>query len=98
MIYVLYLFIGICVSSLIIGGLRLVYLKRSKSARYHHLFSSWDKDVDVAIGALKVESPDFDFVDSRILARRGSWRLAQNRTLSYSQFERMLAEEFEKKL
>ena len=55
-------------------------------------------NIDNDISDLAVEDTGSDMIQSQVLAMRGSWRLAQNQSLSSKQFEILRKDEYSKML
>lgn len=58
----------------------------------------WIESVDVDMEELSMEHTDDEFVSTRALAMRGSWRLAKNQVMGMKTFSDLRAEEYCKKL
>ena len=88
------------VSFIIIGGeMRYRYsLKFKKSNMNKVLRNDWKDNIDTDLERLSTEHSKGDFVSLRVLAMRGSWRLAQEQVLGLSSFEELKHTEYGKML
>ena len=73
-------------------------LEKNSSKTYDVLKSSVTASVDSDILSIKIEEQDADIVSRINLQKRGSWRLAQDRFITNSQFHILKSSEFSKKL
>lgn len=83
--------------SFVIGVIRYIYLSQNKGTQ-QTLSSSWMDHIDVEIPDLSIENANDDLVATQVISMRGSWRLAQGRSLSSARFSVLKAEEYSKKL
>lgn len=58
----------------------------------------WKENMDTDLDELSMEHANGEFVPSRSLAMRGSWRLAQNQVMEIRTFDTIRAEEYSKML
>lgn len=58
----------------------------------------WKNNIDVDLERLSTERLKGDYVPSKVLAMRGSWRLAQEQVLELSSFEELKCIEYGKML
>lgn len=54
--------------------------------------------IDKDINDLNIECPNITFVDQRKLAKRGSWRMAQDRVITIKTFKELSQYEYSKML
>ena len=98
MIIGVWLAVIIC-SVIVIGEIKYCCFDKKEIERGNKSFSrDWTEDVDADMDELSMEHIDNDFVSSRTLAMRGSWRLAQNQVMGVKTFNQLRQEEFSKKL
>lgn len=95
---IILLILVIAALTIILGELRLRLLSKNSENRIHNLSSNWSTDVDRDIDALDLESSGGALIPSWTVSMRGSWRLAQGKTITISDFEDMKAEEYRKQL
>lgn len=85
--------------ALIIGEIKYRFEYRKGGSVNQNIFMrSWNDSIDRDIDALLMEQLDDDFVSSKVLSMRGSWRLAHNQVMDAKLFESMLIDEYSRKL
>ena len=86
-------------SAIIIGEIKYRYFDKKEMEKEIKSFrKEWTESVDIDMDGLSMEQTDGDFVSSRVLAMRGSWRLAQNQVMGIKTFIRLRQEEYTRKL
>lgn len=84
---------------IICGELRYRFLDRKETLiKNKYMSRTWRENVNIDINRLSMEQTEDDFVSSRVLAMRGSWRLAQNQVMGLKSFNDLKREEYKKKL
>lgn len=84
---------------IVLGEIKYRYFdKREVIIENKEVSKDWKDNIDTDIDELFMEHANGDFVSSRSLAMRGSWRLAQNQVIGIQTFEAMRAEEYGKML
>ncbi len=98
MVIGIWIIMCICVV-VILGEVKYHCLDQRKKARESEMaFKDWKDNMDTDLGGLFIENPNSEFVSSKVLAIRGSWRLAQNQVMERENFNILRDEEYTKKL
>lgn len=94
------IWIIVIIGFVILGGeLRYRYFLKHKQLNMNNILKNdWEENIDVDIERISTEHLKGDYVSSKVLAMRGSWRLAQERVLELSSFEELRHIEYRKKL
>lgn len=83
----------------ILGEVEYRYLsQKEKPSETKATSKDWKDNMDADLDGLFIECPNNEFVSSRALAMRGSWRLAQNQVMESEIFSVLREREYAKKL
>lgn len=97
MIVVIWL-VSIIFLSIIIGEIKYQYSKINYVNDFNFSIQDWEQNIDTEIKNLSIEYLNDNFVSSKKISMRGSWRLAQDKVMGMEYFSRLKQEEYSKKL
>lgn len=98
MIIGIWIIVIICIV-IIFGEIRYHFVDTKETLRENKAVSKdWKDNIDTDMDKLSMEHTDNEFVSSRVLAMRGSWRLAQNQVMDTKNFSVSSSKEYSKML
>lgn len=96
MIFIAIWIITLITLTLLLGEFLYRSSQESIKKKCIHMSNDSVSYTDISLKNLSIESPEF--APSTSLSTRGSWRIAQNKVMSYESFVAIRDEEYSKKL